>query len=62
MIPKNSKKTVLRYYRTFTRAGPPVADYREHTAHASALPDSDSVYSHQKLMVLLEEADKTILR
>lgn len=50
MIPKNSKETVLRYYRAFTRAGPSVvADYREHTAHVSALPDSDSMYSHQKL-------------
>lgn len=38
-----SEKTVLRYYRAFTCAGPFVADYRGHTAHAH--PDSDSVYS-----------------
>lgn len=40
-----SEKTGLRYYRAFTCAGPFVADYRGHTAHASVHPDSDSVYS-----------------
>lgn len=44
-----SEKTVLRYCRAFTCTGPSVADYRGHTAHVSAHPDSDSVYSHQKL-------------
>lgn len=44
-----SKKTILRYYRAFICTGSSVADYREHRAHTSAHPDSDSVYSYQKL-------------